>query len=101
MPSGGQPATPSGPPAAAVQPKPTQPAPTSNAGLAIVRVSIQPPADVTINNVSKGQQARIIDTLVPGTAVLRFEKDGYLPIDTTVTLKPGDVVTLLIKLTPR
>jgi hypothetical protein len=75
--------------------------PSSTAGLAVLRISVQPPANLTINNVGKGQQARLVDTLVPGTHVLHFEKDGYLPLDTTVTLKAGDLVTLALKLVAR
>jgi predicted Ser/Thr protein kinase len=89
-PTGGQPVV-------TAPPKP----PSSTAGLAVLRISVQPPANLTINNVGKGQQARLVDTLVPGTHVLHFEKDGYLPLDTTVTLKAGDLVTLALKLVAR
>jgi predicted Ser/Thr protein kinase len=93
-----QPAAPSAPPAP--EPKPVAP-PSSSGQTAILRIGIQPPADLTINNVNKGQQSRIIDTLPPGTHLLHFERDGYIPVDTAVTLKAGGVVTLQIKLVPR
>ncbi len=88
--------------------QPTSPAPTTpaapaggSAQLAIIRVSIQPPANLTINSVNKGQQARIVDTLPPGTHLLHFERDGFIPIDTAVALKAGATVTLSIKLVAR
>jgi serine/threonine-protein kinase len=80
----------------------TPPAPPSTtAGLAILRISVQPPANLTINTVSRGQQARLVDTLVPGTHVLHLEKEGYLPLDTTVTLRAGDQMTLALRLVAR
>ncbi len=99
-PSGGPPPT-AAPAPATAQPKPPAAAPAGSAQTSVVRISIQPPANLTINNVSKGQQARIVDTLPPGTHLLHFERDGYVPIDTAVTLKAGGVVTLVIKLVQR
>jgi hypothetical protein len=102
-----QPTAPSGG-APAAAPSTTQPqapapvaAPAAGTQTAVLRIAIQPPADLTINSVSKGQQARIVDTLPPGTHLLHFERDGYIPVDTAVTLKAGGVVTLAIKLVPR
>jgi serine/threonine-protein kinase len=92
-PPASQPVTPTQPPAA------SQPAASSL--LSILRISVQPPANLSINNVSKGQLARIVDTLPPGTHVLHFQREGYLDLDTAVTLKAGQVATLLINLVSR
>jgi hypothetical protein len=85
------------PPPAATQPDPA----ANTAQLATLQISIAPPANLTINNVSKGRTSRIRETLVPGTHVVHVELEGYLPFDTTVTLKAGDLKTLPLRLVAR
>jgi hypothetical protein len=43
----------------------------------------------------------LVDTLIPGTHLLHFEREGFVPKDTTVTLKAGETVTVVIRLVER
>jgi predicted Ser/Thr protein kinase len=93
-------------PAGTSAPAPARPAtptprPASGARMAVVLMSIQPWAEVTIDDVKKGQQQRMADTLVPGTHLFHFERDGFMPIDTTLNLKPGETTRLAVQLKPR
>ncbi len=57
---------------------------------------------VSINGLPKGQRTRSVDTLPSGVAYrLHFERDGFVPVDTTVTLRPGEQRLLRIQMTPR
>jgi len=57
---------------------------------------------VSINGLPKGQRQRGVDTLPSGIAYrLHFERDGFVSVDTTVTLKPGEQRLLRIQMTPR
>jgi len=57
-------------------------------------------AYVFIDGVARGQRTRGLDTLAARvTHRLRFERDGFETIDTTVTLRPGEqrLITIQIK----
>ena len=57
---------------------------------------------VSINGLPKGQRTRSVDTLPSGVAYrLHFERDGFVPVDTTVTLRPGEQRLLRLQMTPR
>jgi hypothetical protein len=42
-----------------------------------------------------------VDTLIPGTHLLRFEREGFVPKDTTITLRAGQTVQLRIRMVPQ
>jgi hypothetical protein len=63
---------------------------------------IQPWANVSIDGRSRGQRDKAQDTLSSRIAHrLRFERDGFVTLDSTVTLQPGELRLLRIHLTPR
>lgn len=83
------------------RPAPTkQNAPTEK-GLATLRLILAPPAMISIDGVSKGQQSRLIEEVVPGTHTLRIERDGWAAKDTVITLSGGQTATIKIQLTER
>ncbi len=68
----------------------------------VLRMVITPWANVSIDGRTLGRRNEAVDTLPAGIAYrLRFEHDGYVTLDTTVTLRPGDVRQLRIRLTAR
>jgi hypothetical protein len=68
---------------------------------AILQLRINPWANVFIDNESLGANSRLVDTLTAGQHVLRFERDGFMPKDTTIVLQPGQELRINIRLTPR
>ncbi len=87
------------PPPQAVQRPPATP-PDTRPG--ILQVRIAPWANVLLNGVNVGAKSRFVDTLPSGQRQrLRFERDGYVPLDTTIVLEPGEERRMAIRLTPR
>ncbi len=85
----------------AAAPTPSQPPaaqPPAGAQLGILQMRLTPPASVTINGESKGAKAMLVDTLIPGTHLLHFEREGFVTKDTTITLKPGETLRLTIRM---
>jgi hypothetical protein len=98
----------------ATQPAATPPVTSGNAGgagappdaagaaLGLLRIAIQGGfATMTIDGVGKGQAARLDEALLPGLHQIRFERDGYVTVDTTVTIARGDTMVLRVRLQPR
>ena len=57
---------------------------------------------VSINGLPKGQRTRGVDTLPSGVAYrLHFERAGFIPVDTTVTLRAGEQRLIRIQMIPR
>jgi len=58
----------------------------------ILQMLIMPSwAFVSVNGLPKGQRTRGVDTLPSGvTYRLHFERAGFIPVDTTVTLRPDE-----------
>ena len=75
--------------------------PAGSQGLATMRLILVPPALISIDGQSKGQQSRVIEEVVPGTHTLRVERDGWAAKDTVVTLQAGQTATIKIQLTER
>ncbi len=73
-----------------------QPAAGSQVG--VLQMRVNPWANVTINGEPKGARPLLVDTLIPGTHLLHFERDGFVTKDTTVTLKPGETLRLVIRM---
>jgi len=72
------------------------------AGPAILQMLIVPTwSFVSINGLPKGQRTRSVDTLRAGTYRLHFERAGFAPVDTTLTLQAGEQRLLRIQMTPR
>jgi serine/threonine-protein kinase len=84
------------PPPGQSQPPAAQP--TGGAQVGILQMRINPPSRVSINGESKGDRAILVDTLIPGTHLLHFERAGFVTKDTTVTLKPGETLRLMIRM---
>jgi serine/threonine protein kinase len=80
---------------------PPAPARGRSTGLATLRLILSPPASVFIDGVSKGQQSRIAEEMVPGTHTVRIERDGFATKDTVVTLGTGQIATVRIQLSQR
>ncbi|MGD8698659.1 MAG: protein kinase [Gemmatimonadales bacterium] len=68
---------------------------------AILMLRINPWANVFIDNESLGANSRLVDTLTAGRHTLRFEREGFMPRDTTIVLQAGQEFRLDIRLTPR
>jgi len=57
---------------------------------------------VSVDGLPRGQRTRGVDTLPSGVAHrLHFERDGYISVDTTVTLQPNETRLLTIQMRPR
>ena len=69
----------------------------------ILQILIVPTyANVAIDGVGRGQLTRAVDTLSSGTRHrVRFERAGYVTVDSTLTLRPGEQRRLTIQMTPR
>jgi len=91
--------------AAAAPPVSTEPPPrrdaSSSQGLATLRLILVPPSTISIDGVSKGQQSRVIEEVVPGTHTLRVDRDGWVSKDTVITLSGGQTATIKIQLVER
>lgn len=68
--------------------------------LGVLQMRISPWANVSINGVALGPKTLVVDTLIPGTHLLRFERDGFVTRDTTITLRAGEIVRLVIRMEP-
>jgi len=62
---------------------------------------VTPWAYVFVDGSSRGPRREGTDTLAPGPHRLRFERDGFVPLDTVVTLQAGKELLLKFRLTPR
>ena len=90
-------------------PRPRRPVPVAErrpetrpaAQLAVLKMRIQPWAMVTLNSKHLGQRSQLVDTLIPGTALLHLEREGYITLDTTLTLSAGENPPILIRMKPR
>ena len=68
----------------------------------VLQMLVTPWANVTVDGVPRGQRTRGVDTLSAGVPHrLRFEHAGFVTMDTTTTLQPGEQRLLRIQLTPR
>jgi hypothetical protein len=76
------------------------PTPTT-AALGILQIRVAPWANVSLNGVALGAKTLVVDTLIPGTHLLRFEREGFVPKDTTITLRAGQTVQLRIRMVPQ
>ncbi len=69
---------------------PREPPPPAR-DVAILRMLISPWANVAVDGQDRGQRVRGEDTLSAGVGHrLRFSRDGYVTVDTTLTLRPGE-----------
>jgi hypothetical protein len=57
---------------------------------------------MSIDGLPRGQRTRGVDTLPSGVAHrLHFEREGFLPVDTTVTLPAGEQQLIRIQMIRR
>jgi hypothetical protein len=87
------------PPTGQAQPPAAQP--TGGSQVGVLQLRINPWANVSINGESRGAKPTLVDTLIPGTHLLHFERDGFVTKDTTVTLRPGETLRLMIRMVPK
>ena len=67
-----------------------------------LRIQVRPLwAEVSIDRKNIGQRRDWGDTVGPGPHRLRFEREGYITIDTTVTLQPAETLPLRIDMMRR
>jgi serine/threonine-protein kinase len=72
------------------QPPPRQPPPRpSTPSTGLLQIRIRPAATVFVDGVSKGERGSFEESLTVGQHVLRIERDGYVPVDTTITIRAG------------
>jgi serine/threonine-protein kinase len=64
----------------------------------VLQVLIRPWANVFVDGTAHGSNTRLVDTLAAGTHTLRFERNGFVTVDTTVTLRPGQTLQLRIRM---
>jgi hypothetical protein len=75
---------------AAAEPRPEPPI-RRGQGTAVLRMLVSPWANVTIDGQARGQRVRGEDTLSAGVPHrLRFTREGYQTVDTTMTLRPAE-----------
>ncbi|MEQ1564351.1 MAG: serine/threonine-protein kinase [Myxococcota bacterium] len=80
-------------------PAPEVPAPTVVDGPTGLDVFVSPPARILIDGAPKGEGASLkIEDLTPGTYLVRFEADGYVPVEEAITVEAGKLVKLAKKL---
>lgn len=75
--------------------------PTAVARLGVLLLTIEPEADVFLDEVYRGRQTVRSDTLEPGAHLLRVARDGYRTLDTTLRLTAGQIVRLEVRLERR
>jgi serine/threonine protein kinase len=67
-----------------------------------LRIQIRPSwAEVQVDRKNIGQRRDWGDTVGPGSHRLRFQREGYITIDTTVTLQPAETLPLRIDMVRR
>jgi serine/threonine protein kinase len=67
-----------------------------------LRIQIRPSwAEVSIDRKNIGQRRDWGDSMGPGPHRLRFEREGYITVDTTVTLQPAETLQLRIDMQRR
>jgi serine/threonine-protein kinase len=72
------------------------------AGISILRLLVSPWANLTIDGVRRGQRTRGVDTVTAGVRhALRFEREGFQTVDTSVTLRAGEQRLLRIQMIRR
>ena len=75
---------------------------TGTPGKAVLQMLVQPWAFVSIGGLPRGQRTRGVDTVPAGVPLrLRFEREGFVRVDTIVTLRSGEQRLLRIQMTPR
>ena len=71
-------------------------------GRAVLQVFVLPWANLAVDGASHGQLTREIDTLTAGVAHrLHFERNGFVSVDSIVTLRPGEQRLLRVQMTAR
>ncbi|UCG85609.1 MAG: serine/threonine protein kinase [Gemmatimonadota bacterium] len=79
------------------EPRPLAPPPEPEPGF--LRISARPWANVLMNGRFVEQVTARLDTVAPGEYNLRFERPGFISVDTTVTVQSGQLTAILIRLT--
>jgi hypothetical protein len=86
------------PVAAATTPPAAQPA---GGERGVLQIRISPWANVSIDGVSRGPKPGVVDTLLPGAHSIRLERDGFVPVDTVVNVRPGEATRVNFRMVPR
>jgi serine/threonine protein kinase len=64
----------------------------------VLQILVRPWANVFIDGTARGSNTRLVDTLTAGPHALRFERDGFVTVDSTVTLRPGQTMRVQIRM---
>ena len=97
--STGNPAsTPASTPATTPATPPAEAAPTGPATLQLV---LSTPATIFIDGVSKGERRTLQEQLTPGDHLIKIQREGFVTVDTAVTLRAGPPQRVNITLQPR
>ncbi|MFQ6047270.1 MAG: serine/threonine-protein kinase, partial [Gemmatimonadales bacterium] len=91
--------SPQGQPAQVAQPAPPQPTvpPAAQFGVLVVRTQ-GGWARISVDGVFQREGSTHRDTLPAGTHTIRLERDGYVTVDTTVTLRAGETSLVRIRM---
>jgi hypothetical protein len=69
---------------------------------AVLQLLVTPWANVFLDGAPLGQRTRLVDTLSAGKPHrLRFEREGFVSLDTVVTLQANEQRLLRIQILPR
>jgi hypothetical protein len=89
------------PPAQPARPSVVVATPAGPGGKGVLQVRVNPWANISVDGVDFPAKTGIVDTLLPGAHSVRFERDGFITLDTVITVKAGDQSRLNIRLTPK
>jgi len=86
------------PPPATQAPAPAQPAGPNLGSRGVLQLTIEPEAELFIDEVYIGSAHTRSDTLRSGPHLVRLEREGFRSLDTTVTLSAGQVLRVEFRL---
>ncbi len=98
VPFTGQRVSPQQPPRQPVVRQPARRPPPAAPQVGVLRVLVRPWAIVVLDGVNRGRGTQLVDTLVAGAHTLRFQRPGFRTKDTTVTVRPGQLLELRIRM---
>lgn len=83
-------------------PAPSAPAPTTAAaaGPGRLQLGVTPGAAISIDGVPRGESTRWTGELAPGDHKISVQKAGFVSLDTVVTIRAGQPLTVRLTLTP-
>ncbi len=80
--------------------QPTEPAPRPHPGILVVR-TVGGWARIYVDGVLRAEGTSHRDSLSPGPHRVRLEREGYVPVDTTVAVRTGELQVVTITMRPQ